>query len=217
MKNTSLYIPEMEETVLELSQLLYKLDGQVSVDCLNIFRHVMVRFTVGIISPIQQLTGLPKADIVMTSAFGVAHYGAVKRWDPKVEDPLCNAIHDRPRPSILQRVLPGWAWKLALRYLYPNSRWQQILKSDAILAGVRNFLCVAFLILIFRAPTFRFCANKLTKLGISLAQERSNLMILTKPLYWPGFCKLTYLPEISWPRQWRTRTLSFGLRFNSTE
>jgi hypothetical protein len=65
-------------------QTLENLCGKAPVECLALFRHLMV-------------------DVVVSSSFGY-RLGAVKRWAMDVEDPLSTAINDFPKRGILVNV-----------------------------------------------------------------------------------------------------------------
>ncbi|KIM38750.1 hypothetical protein M413DRAFT_75635 [Hebeloma cylindrosporum] len=104
--------PEMHEYTFNLINTLENLCGKAPVECLALFRHLMV-------------------DVVVSSSFGY-RLGAVKRWAMDVEDPLSTAINDFPKRGILRSIVPTWAWNLVCRI--PNNRWRQLCDSDKILA-----------------------------------------------------------------------------------
>lgn len=60
---------------------LENISGKSPVECLALFRHLMV-------------------DVVVSSSFGY-RLGAVGRWAMEVEDPLSTAINDFPKRGIL--------------------------------------------------------------------------------------------------------------------
>ncbi|KAF9528062.1 cytochrome P450 [Crepidotus variabilis] len=104
--------PEMSEHTFELINTLENIGGKSPVECLALFRHLMV-------------------DVVTASCFG-HRLGAVGRWAMGVEDPLSTAINDFPKRGILRSVVPAFAWKLVCKI--PNVRWRQLCDSDKILA-----------------------------------------------------------------------------------
>ncbi|KAJ3506033.1 hypothetical protein NLJ89_g7099 [Agrocybe chaxingu] len=104
--------PEMQEYTFELINTLETMSGKTPVECLALFRHLMV-------------------DVVVSSSFGY-RLGAVGKWAMDVEDPLSTAINDFPKRGILRSVVPTWAWNLVCRI--PNNRWKQLCDSDKILA-----------------------------------------------------------------------------------
>ncbi|PPQ73825.1 hypothetical protein CVT26_012140 [Gymnopilus dilepis] len=110
--NVAQFQPEMQEFTFQLIHSLEKLNGKSPVECLALFRHLMV-------------------DVVVSSLFGY-RLGAVGRWAMDVEDPLSTAINDFPKRGILRSVVPAWAWNLVCRI--PNKRWRQMCDSDQILA-----------------------------------------------------------------------------------
>ncbi|KAF8887241.1 cytochrome P450 [Gymnopilus junonius] len=110
--NVAQFQPEMQEFTFQLIHSLEKLCGKSPVECLALFRHLMV-------------------DVVVSSLFGY-RLGAVGRWTMDVEDPLSTAINDFPKRGILRSVVPKWAWKLVCRI--PSNRWRKMCDSDKILA-----------------------------------------------------------------------------------
>ncbi|KAJ2931049.1 hypothetical protein H1R20_g6052, partial [Candolleomyces eurysporus] len=104
--------PEMQETTLELVTFLEGVTGKSSLECLAMFRNLMV-------------------DVTIFSLFGY-RLGAVGKWALGAEDPLSTAINDFPKRGILRSLVPSWAWKLVCRI--PNNRWRQLCDSDKIMA-----------------------------------------------------------------------------------
>ena len=108
--------------------------GNGPLDCLTLFRHLMV-------------------DVVVTLSYG-CRLGALSKWAMNVEEPLSMAINDFPKRGILVSVsawsytflpnasvffqrsaVPTWAWNLVCHI--PNQRWRQMCNSDKIMAEVR--------------------------------------------------------------------------------
>ncbi|KDR84434.1 hypothetical protein GALMADRAFT_713040 [Galerina marginata CBS 339.88] len=110
--SVSQFQSEMHEYTFQLIHSLENISGKSSVECLALFRHLMV-------------------DVVVSSCFGY-RLGAVSRWAMDVEDPLSTAINDFPKRGIIRSIVPTWAWNLVGRI--PNNRWKQLCDSDKILA-----------------------------------------------------------------------------------
>ncbi|KAF8165928.1 cytochrome P450 [Crassisporium funariophilum] len=110
--NVAQFQPEMHEYTFELIKSLENISGKCALECLALFRHLMV-------------------DVVVSSSFGY-HLGAVSKWTMDVEDPLSTAINDFPKRGILRSIVPTWGWNLVCRI--PNNRWRQMCDSDKILA-----------------------------------------------------------------------------------
>ncbi|KAF9254261.1 cytochrome P450 [Marasmius fiardii PR-910] len=110
--NLARFQPEMHEPTLELVSYLENLDGKSSLDCLALFRNLMV-------------------EVIVSSSYGY-RLGAVRKWALEAEDPLSVAISDFPKRGILRSVVPTWAWKLVCRI--PDARWRQMCDSDKIMA-----------------------------------------------------------------------------------
>ncbi|THH19482.1 hypothetical protein EW146_g1686 [Bondarzewia mesenterica] len=110
--NLASFQPEIHQYTLELVDILNRFAGGTSLDCLVLFRQLMV-------------------DILATSSFGF-QLGALSKWDVKAQDPLAMAIGDFPKRGILRSAVPTWAWNLVCRF--PNGRWRQLCDSDKIMA-----------------------------------------------------------------------------------
>ncbi|KAH9482159.1 Cytochrome P450 monooxygenase cypX [Psilocybe cubensis] len=110
--NVAQFQPEMHEFTFQLINSLENIGGKSPVECLALFRHLMV-------------------DVVVSSSFGY-RLGAVGKWAMDVEDPLSTAINDFPKRGILRSIVPAWTWNLVCRI--PNNRWRQMCDSDKILA-----------------------------------------------------------------------------------
>ncbi|KAF5321063.1 hypothetical protein D9619_000139 [Psilocybe cf. subviscida] len=108
----SQFQPEMREYTFDLINTLENLGRKTPVECLALFRHLML-------------------DALVSSCFGY-RLGAVGKWAMDVEDPLSTAINDFPKRGILRSAVPTWAWDLVCRI--PNNRWKQMCDSDKILA-----------------------------------------------------------------------------------
>lgn len=63
---------------------LENISGKTAVECLALFRHLLV-------------------DVLVSSSFGY-RLGAVSKWAMDVEDPLSTAINDFPKRGILVNV-----------------------------------------------------------------------------------------------------------------
>ncbi|KZT38154.1 cytochrome P450 [Sistotremastrum suecicum HHB10207 ss-3] len=105
------YQPEIHDAVLELMKILDILDGSVSIDCLPLFRHMMV-------------------DINGITMFG-SHIGVIHEWGSGGEHPLSTAVSDFPKRGALKGLLPSLLWSLVSSI--PNSRWQQFCVADRVL------------------------------------------------------------------------------------
>ncbi|ESK91848.1 cytochrome p450 [Moniliophthora roreri MCA 2997] len=110
--NLARFQPEMHEPTLELINHLDKMEGQIPLECLSLFRNLMV-------------------EVIVSTSYGY-RLGAVGKWAQNSEDPLSIAISDFPKRGILRSVVPTWAWKLVCRI--PNARWRQMCDSDKIMA-----------------------------------------------------------------------------------
>ncbi|KAG6868113.1 hypothetical protein C0993_007491 [Termitomyces sp. T159_Od127] len=110
--NVAQFQPEMHEATLELVKTLDSISGAEALDCLSVFRHLMV-------------------DTVVSFSFGY-RLGAVSKWALNVEDPLSTAINDFPKRGIIRCTIPDWLWNLISRI--PNNRWRQMCDSDKIMA-----------------------------------------------------------------------------------
>ncbi|TFK74517.1 cytochrome P450 [Pluteus cervinus] len=104
--------PEMHAITLELMNLLEGIGAKNSVECLNLFRHLMV-------------------DVVVLSSYG-HRLGALTNWAKNTEDTLSTSINNFPIRGILRSTVPAWAWSLVCKI--PNRRWRQICNSDKIMA-----------------------------------------------------------------------------------
>ncbi|KAL0568776.1 hypothetical protein V5O48_013208 [Marasmius crinis-equi] len=110
--NLARFQPEMHEPTLELISHLEKMDEKTPLECLTLFRNLMV-------------------EVIVSTSYGY-RLGAVGKWATKSEDPLSVAISDFPKRGILRSVVPAWAWNLVCRI--PNARWRQMCDSDKIMA-----------------------------------------------------------------------------------
>ncbi|TFK47010.1 cytochrome P450 [Heliocybe sulcata] len=110
--NLSLFQPEMHDFTLQLVNILENIGGNTALDCLTLFRQLMV-------------------DVVSASSFGYQP-GALSKWTVDSEDSLSTAINDFPKRGILRSAVPTWAWKLVCSI--PNKRLRQLCDSDKIMA-----------------------------------------------------------------------------------
>ncbi|KAJ3980366.1 cytochrome P450 [Lentinula detonsa] len=110
--NLAKFQPEMHEPMLELVNNVTKLGGKTSIECLTLFRNLMV-------------------DVLVSTSYGYRIH-AVKKWATDNEDPLSTAISDFPKRGILRSVVPTWAWNFVCRI--PIARWRQLCDSDKIMA-----------------------------------------------------------------------------------
>ncbi|KIP03779.1 hypothetical protein PHLGIDRAFT_77016 [Phlebiopsis gigantea 11061_1 CR5-6] len=108
--NLALFQPELHDLALKLSNVLGHTSA--SVDCLDLFRHLMV-------------------DVVACTVFG-SRSGSLDNWASGVRDPLGVAVYDFPKRGILRSAVPTWAWNLVCRI--PNARVREICNSDKIMA-----------------------------------------------------------------------------------
>ncbi|KIM73902.1 hypothetical protein PILCRDRAFT_717573 [Piloderma croceum F 1598] len=112
LANLGLFQPEIHDFTLELIKILDSFAGKVFVDCLTLFRYLMV-------------------DIIVTSSHGY-RLGALSRWATGVQEPLVTAVGDFPKRGVLRSAVPKWAWNLVCRI--PNNRWRLLCHSDKIMA-----------------------------------------------------------------------------------
>ncbi|KAK1229348.1 hypothetical protein PQX77_007605 [Marasmius sp. AFHP31] len=110
--NLARFQPEMHEPTLELISHLEKMDQKMPLECLALFRNLMV-------------------EVIVSTSYGY-RLGAVSKWATETEDRLSVAISDFPKRGILRSVVPTWAWNLVCRI--PNARWRQMCDSDKIMA-----------------------------------------------------------------------------------
>ncbi|KIY46145.1 cytochrome P450 [Fistulina hepatica ATCC 64428] len=110
--NLAQFQPEMHDFVRELVHILNNVSSKSSVDCLTLFRHLMV-------------------DVVVASSHG-CRLGAVGKWSMGVNDSLSVAISDFPKRGIIRSTIPTWAWNLVCKI--PNARWKLLCDSDKIMA-----------------------------------------------------------------------------------
>ncbi|KAI0074783.1 cytochrome P450 [Panus rudis PR-1116 ss-1] len=110
--NLTLFQPECHHFTLKLTQVLERISGKTSVECIQLFRHLMV-------------------DVLSATMFG-SRCGALDAWAMNAHHPLTNGIHDFPLRGILRSVTPTSLWKLVCRI--PNARWRQICDADSIIA-----------------------------------------------------------------------------------
>ncbi|KAI0941150.1 hypothetical protein AcV7_002792 [Taiwanofungus camphoratus] len=111
--NLSLFQPEMHMFTLKLVDILDRISGKTSVECLDLFRHLMV-------------------DIITVNALGF-YPESLDNWSSNVENPLATAVYDFPKMGTLRGLFPtSWAWNIICQF--PNDRWRQICNSDKIIA-----------------------------------------------------------------------------------
>ncbi|GAW10238.1 cytochrome p450 [Lentinula edodes] len=110
--NLAKFQPEMHEPMLELVNNVTNIGGKASIECLTLFRNLMV-------------------DVLVSTSYGYRIH-AVKKWATDNEDPLSTAISDFPKRGILRSVVPSWAWNVVCRI--PVARWRQLCDSDKIMA-----------------------------------------------------------------------------------
>ncbi|KAI0940296.1 hypothetical protein AcV5_001443 [Taiwanofungus camphoratus] len=109
--NLALFQTELHDFTLKLVDTLYHISGKTSVDCLDLFRHLMV-------------------DIIAVTVFG-SHPGSLDKWALNIQDPLTTAVDDFPKRGVLRSAFPTWAWNLVCRI--PNDRWRQVCYSDRLM------------------------------------------------------------------------------------
>ncbi|TFK24714.1 cytochrome P450 11B1 [Coprinopsis marcescibilis] len=110
--NIAKFQPDIHEHCMELAQLLENVAGKSSLECMALFRNLMV-------------------DVMTETLFGY-RLGALGKWAMDAEDPLSTAINDFPKRGILRSVMPSSLWNLIGRI--PNNRWRQMCDSDKIMA-----------------------------------------------------------------------------------
>jgi len=117
--NLAHFHPQINTILKQFVHILSKVNADRSVECLNLFRHLMV-------------------DIISVTAFGIPPV-AMDRWGKGVEDPICMAVYNFPKKGVLRSLLPKLVWNLV--ELYPNERWKQLCDSERILISfVRNVI-----------------------------------------------------------------------------
>ncbi|KAF8727752.1 hypothetical protein AX14_007059 [Amanita brunnescens Koide BX004] len=112
LNNLSQFQPEFHEATYELVNALEDIAGKEPLECLTLFRHLMV-------------------DVVTSVSYGYQS-NAVKNWSVGLENPLSTAINDFPKRGILRSAVPTWAWNVVCRI--PNRRLRQLCDSDNIMA-----------------------------------------------------------------------------------
>ncbi|PFH48986.1 hypothetical protein AMATHDRAFT_64081 [Amanita thiersii Skay4041] len=112
LSNLAKFQPEIHESIFELVNALENIAGKTPLECLTLFRHLMV-------------------DVVSFTSYG-HHASAVRKWAMDERDPLLTAINDFPKRGILRSAVPTWAWNLVCRI--PSTRLRQLCDSDKILA-----------------------------------------------------------------------------------
>ncbi|KIL58950.1 hypothetical protein M378DRAFT_169922 [Amanita muscaria Koide BX008] len=110
--NLAKFQPEFHEATFSLVNALENIGGKDPLECLTLFRHLMV-------------------DVVTSVSYGF-QANAIKNWAMGLENPLSTAINDFPKRGILRSAVPTWAWKLVC--WIPNSRLRQLCASDNIMA-----------------------------------------------------------------------------------
>ncbi|OBZ70133.1 hypothetical protein A0H81_09811 [Grifola frondosa] len=112
LANLALFQTDLSMPTLKLVEILDRVAGKASVDCLDLFRHLMV-------------------DILSVTVFG-SRPGSLDKWATNIQDPITTAVYDFPKRGILRSAVPTWAWNIVCSI--PNNRWRQICASDKIIA-----------------------------------------------------------------------------------
>ncbi|KZT70257.1 cytochrome P450 [Daedalea quercina L-15889] len=110
--NLALFQTDLQDLCLKLVDTLGRTFGSTPVDCLDLFRHLMV-------------------DIIGTTVFGRLP-GSLDNWAKNIQDPLATAVYDFPKRGVMRSAVPTWAWNLVC--LIPNNRLRQVCDSDRIMA-----------------------------------------------------------------------------------
>ncbi|KAF9062643.1 cytochrome P450 [Rhodocollybia butyracea] len=110
--NLAKFQPDIHEPMVELVNNVRNIGGKSPIECLTLFRNLMV-------------------DVIVSTSYGYRLH-AVKKWASDNEDPLSTAISDFPKRGIIRSVVPSWAWNLVCRI--PLVRWRQLCDSDKIMA-----------------------------------------------------------------------------------
>ncbi|KAA1473502.1 cytochrome P450 [Dentipellis sp. KUC8613] len=122
MSNLARFEPEIKHAVHELVEVLNKIRGHAPVDCLDLFRQLMVD-TASVTSFGVQGSAL----VTWARAFGT-------RVDAASEpvNQLSTAIGNFGTRAILRANFPTWAWSIVRRF--PHTGWRQICNCDGIMA-----------------------------------------------------------------------------------
>ncbi|KAK2465864.1 hypothetical protein APHAL10511_001505 [Amanita phalloides] len=112
LANLAKFQSKFHEATYELVNALEDIAAKEPLECLMLFRHLMV-------------------DVVTSISYGY-QANAVKNWSMGLENPLSTAINDFPKRGILRSAVPTWAWNLVCRI--PNKRLRQLCDSDKIMA-----------------------------------------------------------------------------------
>ncbi|PSS08855.1 hypothetical protein PHLCEN_2v3470 [Hermanssonia centrifuga] len=81
--NLALFQPELQDFSLKLTDALERIAAQTSVDCLDLFRHLMV-------------------DVIACTVFGI-RTASLDNWSLNIRDPLSVAVYNFPKRGILVR------------------------------------------------------------------------------------------------------------------
>lgn len=81
ISNLALFQPDLQDFALKFTDILEKLSGKTSVDCLDLFRHLMV-------------------DVISCTVFG-SRSGSLDNWALNIRDPLSIAVYDFPKRGVM--------------------------------------------------------------------------------------------------------------------
>ncbi|KAI0828042.1 cytochrome P450 [Trametes gibbosa] len=104
--------PEMNDSMIQVVQILENEKAKASVDTLDLFRHLLV-------------------DVISVTVFG-SYPGALDDLATGVKNPLSQAVCDFPARGIVRSAIPTCAWNLVSRI--PNETWRRICDSDRTVA-----------------------------------------------------------------------------------
>ncbi|TCD70297.1 hypothetical protein EIP91_003926 [Steccherinum ochraceum] len=110
--NLALFQSDIHDVTVKLTDILGRIAGKASVDCLDLFRHFSV-------------------DVLASTNFG-SRPESLDLWAVNMPDYISIAVNDFPKRGVLRSAVPTWAWNLISRI--PSSRWRQVCASDKIMA-----------------------------------------------------------------------------------
>ncbi|TFY67885.1 hypothetical protein EVG20_g3788 [Dentipellis fragilis] len=132
MSNLARFEPEIKRAVNELVDVLNEIRGHAPVDCLDLFRQLMVDTASATSFGVQG-----SALVTWAWAFGSKVDGA---GEPVNQ--LSSAIGNFGKRAILRSNFPTWAWSIVRRF--PHDGWRQICNCDGIMAKVGSTGISAF-------------------------------------------------------------------------
>ncbi|THH31367.1 hypothetical protein EUX98_g2801 [Antrodiella citrinella] len=110
--NLALFQSDIHDVAIKVIDILDRIAGKASVECLDLFRHLTV-------------------DVLASTNFG-SRPEALDLWAVNTPDPISIAVNDFPKRGVLRSAVPTWTWNLISRI--PSTRWRQVCNSDKIMA-----------------------------------------------------------------------------------